>query len=395
MFSDLFSQEFSKTINTANIFGFPLIWNKKLKKLQFSRKYYSRTKLVQKLIYFHTFALIVETTRYKFTPNSPYFNLLLVDSYALVGMSVGTYVFSTQAEGIGRNWNSMFLYVTKFNEQFWNYPVSTAISALNRNLFKIIRPTNFMLTFLPIAMWSQIFLVPHHPIHLPNLFSNYRILFYIAHLIYTPAILYEFFFVTFFIKLMVQTFTAFILFILPVLREELALTRGPRYTGKFKCSPALGASPENLVLVYRSLQLLMKDLSILCGRYLPILNTLFAQLSISSGYVLIVEGRKTDDSMKMVLLVCVPFTVLVWAGFLVCVGKIQASSKECLTSWKVGAARWEAKEEKKYMAKFRKSCKPIYFGFEGFIVVTQKTVLKFMQGVVRGLFRALLALKKK
>ncbi|OXA37586.1 hypothetical protein Fcan01_27649 [Folsomia candida] len=312
----------------------------------------------------------------------------------MTGMSVGTYVFSTHAREIARNWNSIFAYITKFNEQFWTYPKSTAIRTLNRNLFKIIRPANFMLNLVPIAMWSQIFLIPHHPIHLPNLFSNYKILFYTAHLIYTPATLYAFCFVAFYIKPMFQTLTVYVLFTLPILREELALTRGPRYTGKFKCSPVLGASPEkNLVLVYRSMQLLMKDVSLLFGRYLPVLNTLYGQLAISSGYVLIVEGGKTDNSTKLVLLVCVPFTVLVWAGCLICAGKIQASSKECLTSWKVGAARWEEKEEKKYMAKFRKSCKPIYFGFEGYIVVTQKTVVKFMQGLVRGLFRALLALK--
>lgn len=55
---------------------------------------------------------------------------------------------------------------------------------------------------------------------------------------------------------------------------------------------------------------------------------------------------------------------------------------------------WKRSADRKYMSKFRKSCKPIYLGFPGFMTITHKSVLKYMQGIVRGVFRMLLALKK-
>ncbi|OXA48134.1 hypothetical protein Fcan01_16922 [Folsomia candida] len=131
------------------------------------------------------------------------------------------------------------------------------------------------------------------------------------------------------------------------------------------------------------------------GKYLPIIQTVMGQLAISSGYVFIAEGKKVNVAKRMTFLVCVPSAVLSWAALMTCAAKIQRSAKKCLTSWKVHGDHWESRGDRKYVSKFRKSCKPLYFGWGGFMVVTHKSVLKFMQGIIRGLFRTLLALKKK
>ncbi|OXA48069.1 hypothetical protein Fcan01_16912 [Folsomia candida] len=115
MFTDLFSQEFSKTIKTANRFGFSLIWDRTKRRLQFSPKFHSKTKLVTKYIFLYTFNVLVQTARHKFMPNSPDFNLLMVMSYAWIGMSVGVYLLANQPKEMARSWNGIFLISVKIH----------------------------------------------------------------------------------------------------------------------------------------------------------------------------------------------------------------------------------------------------------------------------------------
>ncbi|OXA38243.1 hypothetical protein Fcan01_27046 [Folsomia candida] len=313
-----------------------------------------------------------------------------------MAMSVGAYIFAYQPKEVARNWNGLFLFGDKFYDTYWNYPGSTAVAAFNRNWLLITRPSNVLLNLVPLALWCQIFISPLHSMHIPTIFSNYPALFYLAYFLYAPALMYSLFFVESCAKTLFQAFSGLILLILPVL-QELALTSNKaRERRKFKCSPELGTSPEHLVFVYRSLQLAMKEVRLVFGRYLPILQTFFGQLTVSAGYMLIAEGGKIDVATKMTILVCVPFAVLTWVVLMTCAAKIQKSAKKCLTSWRVhGGGHWGSGADRKYMSKFRKSCKPLFFGWDGFLVVTHKSVMKFMQGIIRGVFRALLALKRK
>lgn len=118
MFTDLFSQEFSKTIKTANRLGFSLIWDKTNGRLEFSLKFHSRTKFVTKYIYLYTFYLFVQTIRHKCMPNSPHFNLLLVIWYAWMGMCVGVYTLADRPKEVARYWNGMFLLSVKIHGTF-------------------------------------------------------------------------------------------------------------------------------------------------------------------------------------------------------------------------------------------------------------------------------------
>ncbi|OXA48074.1 hypothetical protein Fcan01_16919 [Folsomia candida] len=393
MFSNIISQEFSKTIKTANRFGFPLVWVETTKRLIFSPKHDAKTKFATKFIFLNTFYILVQTGRNKVVQNSPHFNLLLAISYTWMAMCVGAFAFAFQAKEVARNWNGMFLYSVKFYETFWNFPGSTAVTSYNRTWLRIIRPSNFLLNLLPLFMWCQILISPFHPMHPPYIFLNYPTLFYLTYLIYAPTMMYSFCFVSSYLKILCQAFSCLILCILTIL-QELTLTRKPREVRKFKCFPELGAHPDHLVHVYRSAQLAIKELRLFFGKYVPIIQNLMGHLAISSGYVLIVEGTKIDIATRTTLFLCVPSVVLSWAALITCGAKIQKSAKDCLTSWKVHGDQWESWGDRKYMSKFRKSCKPLYFGWDGFMVVTHKSVMKFMQGIIRSLFRALLALKK-
>lgn len=113
MFTKLFSHEYSKTVKTANKFAFPLIWNEKTGRLQFSQKYNSRTKVVAKYIFLDTFYVLGQTAWQKRMSNSLYFNFLLIVSYTMMAICVGSYVCAYQSKEVARNWNGMMLYSSK------------------------------------------------------------------------------------------------------------------------------------------------------------------------------------------------------------------------------------------------------------------------------------------
>ncbi|OXA48333.1 hypothetical protein Fcan01_16909 [Folsomia candida] len=363
MFTDLFSQEFSKTIKTANRLGFSLIWDK-------------------------------TNGRHKCMPNSPHFNLLLVIWYAWMGMCVGVYTLADRPKEVARYWNGMFLLSVKIHDTYWNFTGSTAVSTYNRNWLLITRPAKLLMYPLPFLIWCQILITPFHPMYIPTIFSNYPALFNLAYFFYAPAMLYSHAIVASYSIILIQTFPGLLLFIFPLL-QELTLSKKPREVRKFKCSPELVSHPKHLVHVYRSLQLAMRELRLLLGIYFPIMQIILGQLALATGYVLIAEGRKIKLATRMTFLTCDAVAVLFWVAMMTCAGKIQKSSKECLISWRVNRDQWESKEDRRYMSKFRKSCKPLYFGLDGFMTVTHKSVLKFVQGIIRGLFRTLLTLKEE
>lgn len=124
---------------------------------------------------------------------------------------------------------------------------------------------------------------------------------------------------------------------------------------------------------------------------------IFIQAAVLTGYVLIShnEGRedKLDTLTTLMLLAVVPSMIISWAGLLLCAAKLHKASKDCIGSWGRDVTSFQG-IHKRYFAKFRKSCVPIYFGFPGVMMVKHGTVLKFMQTIVKGMFRVLLALKR-
>ncbi|OXA48075.1 hypothetical protein Fcan01_16918 [Folsomia candida] len=311
-----------------------------------------------------------------------------------MAICVGSYACAYQPKEVARNWNGMMLYSIKIYETYWTFPGSTTVLNYNRNWLLITRSSNLLLNIFPLIVWCQILVSPRHPMHIPYIFSNYPALFYLAYLAYAPAMMYSFCFVGSYLKILFQTASGIILCTLALL-QELTITRKPRQIRKFKCSPELGAHAEHLVFVYRSLQLAVMEIRLVFGKYFPLTQSFLGQLAISTGYLLIAENKKLDLATRMTFMLCVPFAVLSWALLLACAGKIQKSAKDCLTSWKGNGDHWELRGDRKYMSKFRKSCKSLYLGLDGFMVVTHRSVMKFMQGIIRGVFRALLALRKK
>lgn len=70
----------------------------------------------------------------------------------------------------------------------------------------------------------------------------------------------------------------------------------------------------------------------------------------------------------------------------------QVMAKKTIASWKF--VKFKGKDERKFLAKFRKASKPISVGVMGVFEIKRLTVPKFFRGIIKGTFRALLTIGK-
>lgn len=238
------------------------------------------------------------------------------------------------------------------------------------------------------------FVAPRHPIHFPNIFPSNILYYYIIYSFYAPSMIYSIYLWAVYLKTIIYVYLAFTIFAYPLIKRELRLSsRFIRIKRPFRCAANFSKDPRNVALTYRCLQLIMTGSSLQFGHYLPIVQALFTQLAISTAYILILNGNTMKLFTKLAFLVTVPFCMGIWVAMLSCAGAAYKLSKKCVTDWKVEAGLISTQVERKYMTKFSRSCKPLKFECPGFMTATYDTVLSFMQGISRGVFRILLALQ--
>lgn len=192
------------------------------------------------------------------------------------------------------------------------------------------------------------------------------------------------------------SFAALTIFLIPLVKSSLRISRGQKSVKtKYQCAPDFIRHPENVSVTYRALQLLTKQMSLSVGPFTPITQALMGQIAITARYIFTVQLDSMDAQTFVGILGSVPINIVSWAGFLSYAGEMQRSSAGCVRSWKHGGGdRIWSKLEVKYMAKFSKSSKPLFFGYPGMMTITHKTAVKYVQGIVRGVFRTVLTLKK-
>lgn len=175
--------------------------------------------------------------------------------------------------------------------------------------------------------------------------------------------------------------------VVPFVLQEL--NTGNKY---YKTIPSL-RSPEKLILAYRQVQVLFTNIVPIYGRLLVPAQTLITQLVIFASFLLCKHKNKMDDTMKMVLISWAFLSTITWLGVLQLGGHLHKNGKQLLKSWKFH--KWANREETRIMNKFRKSCKPLMMHHGGTYIIKRITVLKFIRGLIKGIFRTLLTLGKR
>ncbi|OXA63505.1 hypothetical protein Fcan01_00953 [Folsomia candida] len=183
---------------------------------------------------------------------------------------------------------------------------------------------------------------------------------------------------------------AFILILIPSLYQISLDLRGDVPSEKQKCSEEL-RQPGNLTLFYRKVEIIHKLILENYGYFLIPMQTLMGQYGLVCTYSLILQWSEMDGVIKAFLLSQLVMIQGVWAVILGFGGWVYDVSTTIIKSWKY--LKLGNKQEAKYMAKFRKSCKPMYLGYPGMFRIRNVTVLKHFQGLTRGTFRMLVTLR--
>jgi hypothetical protein len=153
--------------------------------------------------------------------------------------------------------------------------------------------------------------------------------------------------------------------------------------------------PQSFTLFYRSIEILFVLLNEAIRPCIIPLQSLVGQFSLFCNYTLIIYWARLSPVVKIILLFWTTISVVCWATTLRLGGWINVNSKETLKSWKY--FEWP-KKDKKHLSKFRKSCRQLGFradGEYGQYCMKKLSVLKFLQGIIKGTFRVLLTLQKQ
>lgn len=173
--------------------------------------------------------------------------------------------------------------------------------------------------------------------------------------------------------------------VVPFLAKELCLDRK-----EYKCLAVI-RQPPKLIQMYRASQLL--QLNALDVYQYPIIvsQALVMDLTMFACVMIIGFGNQMALSSKMMLLSWAFITCSVWTGVLMMGGYMHWNGGKVLKSWKYN--QWSSKADKRLMSKFRKSCKPLMFHCGKYYAIRRLSVLKFLRGISKGIFKSLLALQ--
>lgn len=147
-------------------------------------------------------------------------------------------------------------------------------------------------------------------------------------------------------------------------------------------------TPKCLPIVYRSMEILHKNMiSIVAFVIIPI-QSINTQLSVLCNYNLIKHPISTSTVISFGWTL---YVLIVWTSVLEFCGWTHSQGKMVIRSWKF--FDWKNKKDLKYISKFRRSCRPLSVRAGGAYCIKRINVLKFLRAIAVGTFRALLALK--
>lgn len=174
--------------------------------------------------------------------------------------------------------------------------------------------------------------------------------------------------------------------VVPFLMKEIRLDRTNYKSRK------LLRQPLHLTHFYRSAQILQIRLLTMVQFMIIPTQTLISYLILFSSVMLIKFGNIMSLVSKGMLVSWILASLIFWASSLAIGGHMYWFGKKILVSWKCYS--WSNRRDKVYMSKFRKSCKPLMLNFGRTYVIRPLSVLKFLRGISRGIFKALLTINK-
>lgn len=219
-----------------------------------------------------------------------------------------------------RNNNLSFLLAN-----WWPKPTSRAEMMFNRAFLKVTLPINLILNIMPFMAVCHILIDHRHSLHLPNLLPYGTLIYCVTYLIYIIFFIYALFYCTSRAKILISAVTLQTMIVLPLLRQEFRLKQDTSFgKRKYPLVPEFWERPENIVNMYRSLQIFLTEICYVFGLGVLPLQAILGQIVISTAYLLISGGRGTANSRSrltsVILFGTIPSCVVSWTIMLTFTG---------------------------------------------------------------------------
>ncbi|OXA44567.1 hypothetical protein Fcan01_20504 [Folsomia candida] len=387
MVTTQFSKNFGQVVHLSTFFGHPFIYEKST--LSVSPHFASNTSLMFFVILLQFLFLLVQVIRFKLANDSSQLNFLVPVLYGVFYVSFSIAVFAFTPYEAARQFNS----VLRFRQAVQDRYLSRKESDAQLLCFDKYWTVTFYVSLLvpvvsPAIALLHIVFASRNPIHVVSIFPSGSTMFKLLLIPYAVATAFWVLFIAFFLQILVLIGMCSIFLLAPIVG-------GIKFPKNSNKKMATLRSLSAVTHLYRSYQLLVKLTNQVYGWCILPSQFTLGKFVVVGGYLLVTEfrteGMSVDGVSIFILGGCVPMVAVVWSGFITCCGFVHSQSKRVIGSWR--NAKWEGKIEKASFKAFKKSCKPVFIGIPAIFEVKGDTVVKFNQGIVQGMFRALLTLK--
>ncbi|CAL8123069.1 unnamed protein product [Orchesella dallaii] len=149
---------------------------------------------------------------------------------------------------------------------------------------------------------------------------------------------------------------------------------------------------ETYVVENRSFEIAHINVMDFYSPMIVIMNWCVAQVAIVCNVMLLSRWEKLPTISVWILIFWSVASEIMWIFFLGVGGGLLRQGEKTIASWK--RRNWGSKFNNCLMKRFTKSCKPIRLSYGKMFTIQRKSVLTFMQAILRGTFRFYLAIKK-
>lgn len=148
----------------------------------------------------------------------------------------------------------------------------------------------------------------------------------------------------------------------------------------------------NIQLMFRATQILHTNCLYVIGILILLLNG-YTMYTVMFCNAVLMRYWSALMPVSRFQLCAMSVTLLYFWTFVLELGRFFfAKGSKTIGSWK--GNKWGSSGSNKEMKKFLRSCRPIVISYESKFVIRRSTLLIFLRGVVRGMFRMLMLLRK-
>lgn len=156
----------------------------------------------------------------------------------------------------------------------------------------------------------------------------------------------------------------------------------------YKTDAILRKNPQNLITVWRSIEVLTKLLNVEVCYALLYMQTCVVGISLFTTVTLVYQWSQTDLFLRLILMFCGTMAPVGWCIFLILAGLQYKWGLETLSTWKPDY--WQKPIDLKYMKRQRWATRPFSLGDGKRYFIRPISILTFLRSLSRNTFRALI-----